>query len=196
MLGLTLHEICKGPVSPRQRMQLRDEGGSCISIHRCIDAMPIFSALAVDRVKPPAEKFRHCHVLWLKQMIQAGSLTELSWIDTHDMTADGHTKGGIDREAIVQVAHGRLVRSHVPKAMTSKSTSSQRCSASLSATVFFVVTGDATRSQPFLAQCVSEPPLPRASLSPAPTSMSLGTITYDEMSYPNDGNWFGPGRHS
>lgn len=40
MLGLTLHETKEGLVSPRIRM--------------CIDFTSMFSALSVDRVKPPA----------------------------------------------------------------------------------------------------------------------------------------------
>lgn len=45
MVGLTLHEIKEGPVSPRTGMRLRDDGGSSTSIHVCIDAMSIFSTL-------------------------------------------------------------------------------------------------------------------------------------------------------
>lgn len=54
------------PVTPRQGMSLRDEGGSSIRIRVFIDAMSIFSALAVDRVKPPAEKSLFCRLLRLK----------------------------------------------------------------------------------------------------------------------------------
>lgn len=63
MLGLTWHETNKGPVSLHQGMQLRDEGGSSISIRICVDAMSIFSALSVDCVTPPAEKSLYCHLL-------------------------------------------------------------------------------------------------------------------------------------
>lgn len=101
-------------------MQLRDEGGSSLKVRVCIDAMPIFLSLLVERVEPPSKKSLFCHLLWLKELIQSGAVASSCWIETRDMTADGHTEGSIDRVAITQVSAGQLVRSHAPKVLSRK----------------------------------------------------------------------------
>lgn len=68
------HTAAKGPVTPKQGMQLRGEGGSTIKPRVCIDAMPLFSALAVDRRNPPAQQSLLCHLLWLTELISSGTL--------------------------------------------------------------------------------------------------------------------------
>ena len=76
-------------------MRLRESGGFAIKVRVCIDATSVWSALEVDRVKPPAEKSLVCHPLWLKELLNRGVLRELRWVDTRDMTADAHTKGSL-----------------------------------------------------------------------------------------------------
>ena len=110
MLALTLHEIVKGPVTPKEGLTLRERGGMNIGLRVCVDAMSVFAAIAVDHIKPPAEKSLLCHLLWLKELVQLGIIREFRWIDTRDMTADGHTKGSVSREALMQLASGHIVR--------------------------------------------------------------------------------------
>lgn len=105
------------------------------------------------------------------------------------MTAAGHSKGSIDRG-------GHLVPSHAPKALASQSTSSQQHSSMDSAIVFLVMFGDSPHSQPFLVRRAPKPLLPCAPLPPVSVNVSLDTDMESEMSYPNDGSWFGPGRRS
>jgi hypothetical protein len=119
MLALTFHEIAKGPVTPKEGMLLRESGKSIVSVRVCIDAMSVFSALSSDRIKPPAEKSMLCHLLWIKELLTCGALSEFRWVDTRDMTADGHTKGSIPREAILAVASGMLTRLHAHKSLKS-----------------------------------------------------------------------------
>eukprot|EP00959_Pyramimonas_sp_CCMP1952_P080673 1685643-Pyramimonas_sp.AAC.1 len=38
--------------------------------------------------------------------MERGIVRSIQWCDTRDMTADGHTKGGIDREMLLQVRGG------------------------------------------------------------------------------------------
>ena len=38
--------------------------------------------------------------------MQAGIVHSIQWCDTRDMTADGHTKGSIDRDLLLQVMQG------------------------------------------------------------------------------------------
>eukprot|EP00959_Pyramimonas_sp_CCMP1952_P070396 1470216-Pyramimonas_sp.AAC.1 len=41
------------------------------------------------------------HISWMRQMMERGIVHSIEWCDTRDMTADGHTKGGIDREMLL-----------------------------------------------------------------------------------------------
>jgi len=120
MLALTLHELCKGPVTPHQGMCLRENGQTAVKLHVCIDAMSVYSSLASDRIKAPAEKSLLCHLLWIRELIDAGSISEFRWIDTRDMSADGHTKGSIPRTALHDVARGYITRLHPHKALKAK----------------------------------------------------------------------------
>ena len=52
-------------------------------------------------------------------MMERGIVHCVQWCDTRDMTADGHTKGSIDRALIYQVMDGRqafkdVLKKHVP----------------------------------------------------------------------------------
>eukprot|EP00959_Pyramimonas_sp_CCMP1952_P163558 3419546-Pyramimonas_sp.AAC.1 len=38
--------------------------------------------------------------------MERGIVQSIQWWDTRDMTADGHTKGGIDRDTLLQVMGG------------------------------------------------------------------------------------------
>eukprot|EP00959_Pyramimonas_sp_CCMP1952_P203887 4263970-Pyramimonas_sp.AAC.1 len=37
------------------------------------------------------------HINWIRMMVERGIVHMIQWCDTHDMTADGHIKGSIDR---------------------------------------------------------------------------------------------------
>ena len=47
--------------------------------------------------------------------MQLGLIRALQWCDARDMTADGHTKGCIDRKLLMQVMSGELVMEHPVK---------------------------------------------------------------------------------
>ena len=107
-----MHEIKHGALKPLQARQFRDEGGLAVKIHLKIDAMSIISALSASKVKAPSEKSMLGHLLWLKELLDLNIIEQLCWVDTRDMSADGHTKGSIDRTALQQLARGLLVRNH------------------------------------------------------------------------------------
>ena len=97
LLGPTLYEIAQGPVTPQQGMDLRDRRGFCFGISLGVDAMSLVSALSVAQVQATAEKSMLSHLLWRRELLDNGFLAELSWLDTRDMSADGHTKGSVSR---------------------------------------------------------------------------------------------------
>ena len=51
-------------------------------------------------------------------MMSKGIVHSIQWCDTRDMTADGHTKGSIDRDGILQVMAGRQKFVHEVKRYT------------------------------------------------------------------------------
>ena len=108
LLATTLHEITQGALTPTQGMTLRDTGKLCIKIALCIDAMSVWSALSMERVKAPAEKSMLLHLLWIKEQLITGTLDSLIWMDTRIMLADGHTKGSIDRSDLRNLAMGAI----------------------------------------------------------------------------------------
>ena len=69
---------------------------------------------AVD-LKTPTEKTLLGHVSWIREMMQNGIVDEIQWCDTRDMTADGHTKGSIDRKQLLEVMQGYQAFQHPVK---------------------------------------------------------------------------------
>lgn len=81
----------------------------CLSTPHCLSA-----ALSLQPRSPC------CATFWLKELIQSGALAEFCWIDTWGMTADGRTKGSIDRTALLQLAQGQIDRSYAPEVLMGK----------------------------------------------------------------------------
>ena len=106
LLAVGLHELANGAVTAAEGRKLREEGGLKVNTVVCIDAMSIFSALAAERVKAPAEKSMLLHLLWLRELLEKGILNALHWLDTRAMSADGHTKGSIERDTLRELASG------------------------------------------------------------------------------------------
>ena len=73
-----------------------------------IDAMSVYAAITATYIKHPAEKGLLSHVQFVREMLDAGVLKALSWIDTRDMSADGLTKGAVDRAALHSIMDGTI----------------------------------------------------------------------------------------
>ena len=61
-----------------------------------------------------------CQLLWIRELCDKQILTALTWLDTRDMTADGHTKGSISRGAQISVMQGSLEQSHPSQSRRAK----------------------------------------------------------------------------
>ena len=84
-----------------------------------IDAEPVYNSLTSRDLKVPSEKTLLGHIAWLREMVSLGIIKRLQWCDTRDMTADGHTKGVIDRDMLLQLMEGAQkyaysVKEHTP----------------------------------------------------------------------------------
>ena len=80
-----------------------------------VDAMSLFAAIAVATVRVPTEKSLAGHLFWLRELIDNGVLSMIQWADTRDMSADGHTKGSIDRKVLFELMQGRSKFVHATK---------------------------------------------------------------------------------
>ena len=116
-MSLTLHELKQpeGPADSTVARKLLDDGGSLIYTVLCIDGLSVWHSVSSVVPKPPAEKTLHVHVRWLRELIDRKVLRCLRWVDTRDMNADGHTKGTIDREAILQLMLGHYSAKYASK---------------------------------------------------------------------------------
>ncbi len=109
---VTLQEFCLGPQSTREAVRLREEGGWCFRSVLVTDSMSLFQAISSHTVKIPSEKSLALHLFWLRELLTRQVLNELKWCDTRDMTADGHTKGSVNRNALLQLMKGSFAYKH------------------------------------------------------------------------------------
>ena len=114
-LASTLHELAMGPLSKTEARRIREEGGLCFRTTLTVDAMSLCTAIAAATVRAPSEKSLAGHLFWLRELIDLKLLTTLQWADTRDMSSDGHTKGSIDRKAILDLMLGMFRFHHGTK---------------------------------------------------------------------------------
>ena len=115
IIALTMHELQTGPLTKYQARMLREEGGLCFHSVLTIDAMSLFSAIAASTVKIPSEKNLAGHLFWLRELLDKKVVDQIQWADTRDMSSDGHTKGTIDRQMLLEVMQGKLQHQHATK---------------------------------------------------------------------------------
>ena len=102
----TLEEMIRGVVDPSRARQLREQGGFTFDNELCVDALNLYYALSAQYPKMPAEKTLYTHIAWMRDLLKAGIVRAVSWVDTRDMLADALTKGKIDRQAILSAMSG------------------------------------------------------------------------------------------
>ena len=119
-LVLTLHEVIMQPGTAERARRLREHGGFCFQTTLVIDALSLWSAVAAANVRVPTEKNLAVHLFWLRELLDNGILDILRWADTRDMSADGHTKGSIPRDAILSLMNGLFQYAHATKDFTPK----------------------------------------------------------------------------
>ena len=107
-----MDEILHGPMDPRSAAMLVESGDGTFQLDCVTDSKNIVAAIEVTKTKVPAEKNFYFHLLWLKDRLRSGAVRALVWRDTRDITADGHTKGSIDRKALRSCAGGTFEHVH------------------------------------------------------------------------------------
>ena len=115
---VTLHELREGVLPAEQLARIREEGGLCLVITLTTDAESCYKSLTSRDLKIPSEKTLLGHVKWIRQHLQTGLITSIQWCDTRDMTADGHTKGSVDRRLLLLLMRGQQTFQHDIKKYT------------------------------------------------------------------------------
>ena len=103
---ITLHELQAGPLSSEALRNLREAGGLCIKVSLTIDAESVYKSLSSKDLKIPTERTLLGHISWIRELMDIGIVHNVQWCDTRDMSADGHTKGCIDRDGLLEVMSG------------------------------------------------------------------------------------------
>ena len=109
---ITLHELKQGILTPTQLKNIKEKGGICLHVILTTDAESVYKSLTSRDLKVPTEKTLLGHVSWVRELMQLGLIRTLQWCDTRDMTADGHTKGSIDRQLLIQLMSGKQKYHH------------------------------------------------------------------------------------
>jgi hypothetical protein len=109
---VTLVELKHGVLKPEELKGYREYGGLALTVILTIDAESVYKSLTSRDLKTPAEKTLLGHVCWIRELLQLRLIESLQWCDTRDMTADGHTKGCIDRHLLLELMKGQQVYKH------------------------------------------------------------------------------------
>ena len=115
---ITLAELKYGVLSPKQLKDHREIGGMHLKVVVTLDAESVYKSLTSRDLKVPTERTLLGHVSWIRELLQLGILEAIQWCDTRDMTADGHTKGQIDRKLLLEVMSGHQTYRHSVKRHT------------------------------------------------------------------------------
>ena len=107
-----LVEIKHGVMTPTALKDIREKGGLQLKVILTIDAESVYKSLTSRDLKAPTEKTLLGHVAWIRELLTHGIITTMQWCDTRDMAADGHTKGIIDRQGLLDVMKGQFKYKH------------------------------------------------------------------------------------
>jgi len=103
---ITLVELKHGVLKPEELKRYREEGGMKLRVTMTTDAESVYKSLTSRDLKTPAEKTLLGHVVWIRELLQLSLIEAIQWCDTRDMTADGHTKGCIERTLLLELMRG------------------------------------------------------------------------------------------
>ena len=120
LLVQQMHEMLVGPTSASNARERRLSGGFIVPLVLYVDAMSVYAAITATFVKTPAEKSLLCHVQFIRELLNHGTLRALGWLDTRDMISDGLTKGVVDRVALHLLMEGKLSFQHTVKIWSRK----------------------------------------------------------------------------
>ena len=105
--ALNLHEMITGPADTADQKMPLVEGPVCFHTVLATDSMSMVTALTATDLRVPREKGLTIHLFWLKEKLVRRQVGTLQWLDTRDISCDGHTKGAVDRTILKELQQGR-----------------------------------------------------------------------------------------
>ncbi len=101
LIAFAFCELTLGAIAPAKIFELDQAGKPPMQIDCVIDAMSVLSALQKAEPKTPIEMTMIIPIQILKNLVENGQLSSISWVDTRAILADGLTKGSIPREPLL-----------------------------------------------------------------------------------------------
>ena len=96
----------KGMVGVEELNKFIDVGKLPSEVHLSIDAESVYKSLISKELETPAEKTLLGHVMWIREELHNSIVKKIQWCNTRNMIADGHTKGSVDREILINLMNG------------------------------------------------------------------------------------------
>ena len=119
LVSMTYSSSLKMFPTAKSIQEAEDKGELLLPIEVCTDCRSIYDSLSATETKTPTESSLVLILNSVKQLMQAHVVKYLTWINTHDMIADGMTKGGVSRRALFALsATGIWKLQHVSKTFT------------------------------------------------------------------------------
>ena len=112
---ITLIELKQDALFVEMLKKYGDSGKLPMQVTLTIDAESVYKSLTSLDLKTSAEKTLLGHVMWIRDQLEKGTITQIQWCDTRDMVADGHTKGSVDRKALLDLMNGIQCYQHAVK---------------------------------------------------------------------------------
>ena len=113
--SLSLHETLEGPAPSADAKRPLAEGPGSFHTVLSTDIMSMVSALTASAMRVPREKGLTIHMFWMKEQLLRALITTLQWLDTRDISCDGHTKGTVDRTMLKDLNRGHGKPRHPTK---------------------------------------------------------------------------------
>ena len=89
-------------ISSSEELSRRQDNGLLQTpIVLCGDNKGVFTATSAQNPKTPAEPTLTAHVKALREFVDKGLITALSWVDNRDMVADLLTEGKLKRNPLI-----------------------------------------------------------------------------------------------
>ena len=120
---ITLEELRHGVKDPVSLKNVRELGGLQLTTALTTDEVEVFTALCDDKLKAPTEQTLLGHVCWIREMLSLGLISRLQLCNRNDMVADGHTRGIVSRQLLLEAMSGKQtfrheVKKHLPTTQT------------------------------------------------------------------------------
>jgi len=103
VMQVMLVEVLYGPLQAAEIQAAMDGGRLPVKLQITADNRGLFSALAAEDLKRPAEP----HLMYLmraaRDRLESGTIDRIWWVDTRDMISDVLTKGTVSKAAILKL---------------------------------------------------------------------------------------------